>query len=161
MTIVFTSQTPWDESIAGNLRRNHFVLKCQFAPEYEKCRTKDKTWKLNFIPVYNMWLLKKKLCVCLKSLQGCTTLSDTMDCSPLGNSVRGILQARILECAAMSSSSGHLRDLGIKTVSCISYTAGWFFTTEPPLNPPQKRMKYVNMLTNSINLHGTISWFTV
>ena len=36
-------------------------------------------WKiLNFIPVYNMWLLKKKLCTCLKSLQGCTTLSDTM-----------------------------------------------------------------------------------
>ena len=140
MKIVFTSQTPRDESISGNLRRNHFVLKCQFAPEYEKCRTKDKTWKLNFIPVYNMWILKKKkLCACLKSLQGCTTLSDTMDCSPPGNSVCGILQARVLEWADMSSSRGHLRDLGIKTVPCISYTAGWFFTTEPPQKPSQKR----------------------
>ena len=113
----------------------------KFAPEYEKCRTKDKTWKLNFIPVYNMWILKKKkkLCACLKSLQGCTTLSDTMDCSPPGNSVCGILQARVLEWAAMSSSRGHLRDLGIKTVPCISYTAGWFFTTEPPQKPSQKR----------------------
>ena len=35
-----------------------------------------------------------------KSLQLCSTLCDSMDCSLLGSSVRGILQARILEWVA-------------------------------------------------------------
>ena len=45
------------------------------------------------------------MCVfCAKSLQSCLTLWDPMDCSPPGSFVHGILQARILECAAMPSS---------------------------------------------------------
>ena len=36
-------------------------------------------------------------CMCAKSLQLCSTLWDTMDCSPPDSSVHGILQARILE----------------------------------------------------------------
>ena len=43
---------------------------------------------------------------CAKSLQSCLTLSDRMDCSLLGSSVHGILQARILEWIAMPSSRG-------------------------------------------------------
>ena len=43
---------------------------------------------------------------CMLSLQSCLTLSDPMDCSLPGCSVHGILQARILEWAAMSSSRG-------------------------------------------------------
>ena len=39
-----------------------------------------------------------------ESLQLCLTLCDPMDCSPPGFSVHGILQARILELVAMSSS---------------------------------------------------------
>ena len=35
-------------------------------------------------------------------IQLCPTLCDAMDCSPLGSSVHGILQARILECVAIS-----------------------------------------------------------
>ena len=38
--------------------------------------------------------------------QSCPTLCDPMDCSPPGSSVHGILQARILEWAAISFSSG-------------------------------------------------------
>ena len=38
--------------------------------------------------------------------QSCPTLCDPMDCSPPGSSVRGILQARILEWVAISSSRG-------------------------------------------------------
>ena len=41
-----------------------------------------------------------------KSLQSCLTLWVPMDCSPPGSSVHGILQARILEGAAMLSSRG-------------------------------------------------------
>ena len=42
--------------------------------------------------------------VCVKSLQSCPTLCDPMDCSPLGSSVHGVLQARILEWVAMPFS---------------------------------------------------------
>ena len=41
--------------------------------------------------------------LCLAT-QPCLTLCDPMDCSPPGSSVHGILQARILEWVAMSSS---------------------------------------------------------
>ena len=50
--------------------------------------------------------------------QSCPTLCDPMDCSPPGSSAHGILQARMLEWVAMSSSRGssQLRDW-----TCISY----------------------------------------
>ena len=38
--------------------------------------------------------------------QPCLTLSDPMMCRLIGSSVRGILQARILEWVAMPSSRG-------------------------------------------------------
>jgi len=38
--------------------------------------------------------------------QSCPTLCDPVDCSPPGSSVRGILQARILEWVAIPSSRG-------------------------------------------------------
>ena len=55
----------------------------------------------------------------------CPTLCDHMDCRPLGSSVHGISQERILECGATSSSrvSSQLRNR--TRVSC---TAGRFFT---------------------------------
>ena len=42
-------------------------------------------------------------CLVAKS---CPTLCDPMDCSPPGSSVHGIIQARILECIAISFSRG-------------------------------------------------------
>ena len=42
-------------------------------------------------------------CVCSVT-QSCPALCDSMDCSLPGSSVHGILQARILECVAISSS---------------------------------------------------------
>ena len=37
--------------------------------------------------------------------QSCPTLSDPMDCSPPGSSIRGIFQARVLEWVAIESFS--------------------------------------------------------
>ena len=45
-------------------------------------------------------------CMHAKSLQSCPTLCDSMNCSPPGSSVHGILQARILEWVAIPSSRG-------------------------------------------------------
>ena len=44
--------------------------------------------------------------MCAKLLQSCLSLCNTMDCSPPGSSVHGILQARVLEWVAMPSSRG-------------------------------------------------------
>ena len=54
------------------------------------------------------------VCVCVCSV---LTLCDPMDCSPPGSSVLGILQARILECFAISSSRGSSQSLSC--ISCI------------------------------------------
>ena len=66
-----------------------------------------------------------------KSLQSCSTLCDAMDCSPLGSSVHGILQARVLERVAISFSRD-LSDPGIKPMSLVSPAlAGGYFSTSP------------------------------
>ena len=67
---------------------------------------------------------------CAKLLQSCLTLCDPRDYSLPGFSVHGILQARILEWVAFSSSRD-LPDPGIEPVSPA--LAGSFFTTEPSL----------------------------
>ena len=48
-----------------------------------------------------------------------THLWDPMDCSPLGSSVRGISQARILQWVAISSSRGSSQPRDGNHVSCI------------------------------------------
>ena len=61
-------------------------------------------------------------CVRAQSLQSCPTLCDSLDCSPPGSSVHGILRAIILECVAMTSSRGssrHRDQTHISYVSCI------------------------------------------
>ena len=55
-------------------------------------------------------------CECAKLLQSYLILCDPMDCSPPGSSVHGILQARILEWAAMPSS----RDLSDPQIEPMS-----------------------------------------
>ena len=92
-------------------------------------------------------------CVHAKSLRSRPTLWDSMDCSPPGSSVHGLLQARILESIAMPSSRGSSRSRDRTCVFCGSCIAGGFFTTEPqgsprtvvggsffpwPLEPPQQ-----------------------
>ena len=57
--------------------------------------------------------------------QSCPTLCDPMDCSPPGSSVLGILQVRILEWIAISSSRGSSRS---RDQIRVSSTAGKLFT---------------------------------
>ena len=48
-----------------------------------------------------------------KSLQSCPTLCDSIDSSPPGSPVPGILQARTLEWAAISFSARHSNGVGM------------------------------------------------
>ena len=59
--------------------------------------------------------------------QSCLTLCDLMDCSPPGSSVHGILQARILEWVAVSSSRGSSRPGDRICVSYVSCVGRWVF----------------------------------
>ena len=69
-----------------------------------------------------------------KSLQSCPTLCNPMNDSPPGSSVHWILQARPLECVAISSSRGSSQ-AGIKPASLMSpdWQAGSW-----PLAPSEK-----------------------
>ena len=63
------------------------------------------------------------MCVRAKLLQLCLNVCDPMNCSSLGFSVHGILQARILEWVAMPSSrrrsSWPRNQTDVSYVSCI------------------------------------------
>ena len=68
--------------------------------------------------------------------QSCPTLCDPMDYSPPGSSVRGILQARILEWLPCPSP-GDLPNPGIKPASLMSPAlVGEFFTTNSTWEAP-------------------------
>ena len=60
-------------------------------------------------------------------------LCDPVEYSPPGSLVYGLLQARILEwVATVSFSRGSSQPKDLTRISCVSCTAGRFFTTEPP-----------------------------
>ena len=58
-------------------------------------------WQPNCLPLSH----QGNAATAAKSLQLCPTLCDPIDGSPLGSSVPGILQARILEWVAISFSN--------------------------------------------------------
>ena len=57
--------------------------------------------------------------------QSCPTLCDPVDCIPPGSSVRGLLQARILEWVATPFSRGSSQ---LRHQTRVSHTAGRLFT---------------------------------
>ena len=70
-------------------------------------------------------------------------------CSPPGSSVHGILQARILERAAMASSRGSSQPRGQTPISSVSFIARGFFTTEPPGKPVRTQYSGFKKATGS------------
>ena len=68
-------------------------------------------------------------CMHAISLQSCPTLWDHMGCSPPSSSAHGILQARILEWVAMTSSRESSQPRHGTCISSISCIASRFFTT--------------------------------
>ena len=66
------------------------------------------------------------VCCVLSHFSSVRLFVTPMDCSPLGSSVHGVLQARILEWVAIPSSRGSSQPRDRTKVSRI---AGRFFTT--------------------------------
>ena len=69
-------------------------------------KKEERIYIVIFFTVFNSHKLFDKYCVlrAVRSLQLCLTLCDPMDCSLPGSFVHGILQARILEWAAIPAS---------------------------------------------------------
>ena len=72
-------------------------------------------------------IITTKLCVGVLVTQLCPTLYNSMNYSPPGFPVHGILQARILEWVAISSSRGSSWPRDRTCVSCVSCIVGGFF----------------------------------
>ena len=74
-------------------------------------------------------------CVYAQSRQSCPTLCDPVDCSPLGSSVHGILQTRILKWDAMPYSKGSSRPRDQPGSPALQADA-------VPSEPPGKPIRY-------------------
>ena len=74
--------------------------------------------------------------MCAPLLQSCLTVCDPKDYSPAGSSVHGILQARILEWAAMPPP-GDLPNPGIELLHLLHWQMGSLLLVPPgkPLRP--------------------------
>ena len=72
-----------------------------------------------FHSVFSTCVLSSQRFVCSVA-QLCLSLCDPVDCSPPGSAVHGILQARILEWAAMPSSRGSSQPRDRTHVSHVS-----------------------------------------
>ena len=92
----------------------------------------NKTLFMNYAPVHKIKGFKKSMktkklqtaVICVLMLL-CVPLCDPMDYSPPGSSVHGILQARILEWVAISSSRASSRPRGQTHVLRVSGIGRW------------------------------------
>ena len=78
----------------------------------------------------NVMVNKCQECMRTKSLQSCPILCSPMDCSPSSLLCHGILQAKILEWVARSSSRGSSQPRDQIHIFYVSYMAGGYFTTD-------------------------------
>ena len=131
---------PWDSSVKNTGVDCHVLLQGIFPTQEVKLgllHCKQILYRLSYeryswcIILYVksvQWFTMFKACM------KCSVMSDScdpVDCSLPDSSLRGISQARIMEWVAVSSSRWSSQPKDRTRVSCISCTAGEFFTAEP------------------------------
>ena len=97
-----------------------------------------------------------------KSLQSCPTLGDPIDGSPPGSSVPGILQARTLECVAISFSNARKWKVKVKSLSCVwLLVTPWTAAYQAPPSMGFSRQEYwsgVPLPSPYTSSHFTTDW---
>ena len=127
-----------------------FLLRNLYADQEATARTRHETmdWFKIGKRVQQVCILQLCLynlyveCMCAQLPQLCLTLCNPIDCSPPGSSIHGILQARILECVAMSSSRGSSRPRDQTCILWNSCIAGGFFTYRATWETPICRVHH-------------------
>ena len=78
-----------------------------------------------------------------RSLQSCPTLCNSIDSSPLGSPVPGILQARTLEWVAVSFSNAWKWKVKVNSLSCVQFLATpWTVAYQAPPSMGLCRQEY-------------------
>ena len=78
-----------------------------------------------------------------KSLQSCPTLCDPIDGSPPGSPIPGVLQARTLECVAISFSNLWMWEVKVKSLSRVRLLATpWTSAHQAPPSMGFSRQEY-------------------
>ena len=108
--ISFHALTFW-LSISSEVNSSNFALHIFWVSSYHWMFLLRYLWKKVFIA------------------QSCLTLCESVPCSLSGSSVRGILQARMLEWVVLSFSRGSSTPRDQTRVSASPALAGMFFTT--------------------------------
>ena len=90
------------------------------------------------------------------SLQPCPTLWDRIEGSPLGSSVPGILQARILEWVAISFSTSWMWKVKVKLLSHAQLLATpWTATYQAPLSMGFSRQELLEWVAIAFSVIAT------
>ena len=88
-------------------------------------------------------LFLKSIAAAAKSLQSCPTLCDSIDGSPPGSPISGILQARTLEWVAISFSKAWKWKVKVKSLSRVRLLAiPWTAAHQAPLSMGLSRQEY-------------------
>ena len=104
--------TPWYSPGTNTWVGCHFLRQGTFlTPGSNPCLLPLLHWQVGSWPLAPP---RKPIKIYDVVIQSCPTLCDPMDCSPSGSSVRGILQARLLEWIAIPFSNEIYRTLQIK-----------------------------------------------
>ena len=110
---------------------------------------KNKAWHcFHCFPIYFPWsdgtrCLFMYAAAATKPLQFCPTLCNPIDGSPLGSSVPGILQARILEWVAISFSNAWKWKVKVKSLSRVQlFTIPWTAAYQAPPSMGFSRQEY-------------------
>ena len=109
-------------------------------PLFWICIWANSLWSAILRTHWNTWA---RAAAAAKSLQSCLTLCDSIDGSPPGFPVPGILQARTLEWVAISFSNAWKWKVKVKLLSCVWLLATpWTAAYQAPPSMGFSRQEY-------------------
>ena len=136
--------SPLRENSCVTLSPHHFSCKMKTMPPHLRRQNSvwsfvfvfKGLWKFQFLYLYGIIFLRHRdLWGLVLAAESCPTLSDPMDWTPPGSSVRGIFQARILEWIAIPISRGSSQP---RAQTWVSHIAGRFLTTWATIVPSER-----------------------
>ena len=162
LTCLCRFEAPWHPAWVPSLRRN--LLHCPWcrdkrvSPTLKSstlqlvaaltdhiCLVLENDFAIHFINcnLQDLRAARQTAAAAAKSLQSCPTRCDPIDSSPLGSSVPGILQARILEWVAISFSNAWKWKVKAKSLSRVLLLATpWTVAYQAPLSMRFARQEY-------------------